>query len=294
MPTLRNKRTGETIFVPDQPSAPQGFPIGLQDPTMPYKAPGAVADINQSQASTARTNQQISQEGGLFDARKRQAEAEARLKEMQVAQAEAEARAKDPFNPAVMATVEADARRKLETIARIKQNIGGSWLPAVGTGAQTLAGIGGTGAANVAADTDTLRSGSALSEVLKMTMATGKNPFTPMSNSDVSLIANNTGNLSQTQDRENFMANLGNYENAYKRALAGAVGKRTLDSEIERLLPSIPENRREFFRQQAAKNYEERMSKPPQRPQSATTWYGTPRNAPRKSAGGAKFLGFED
>ncbi len=34
------------------------------------------------------------------------------------------------------------------------------------------------------------------------------------------------------------------------------------------------------------------MTPPPRR--AGTTWYGTPRNAPRKPAGGAKFLGFED
>lgn len=58
MPYIRNKRTGETIFVPDeQPqSAPTGVPIGPQDPTMGLKMPQAKATIDKTNADISNTN----------------------------------------------------------------------------------------------------------------------------------------------------------------------------------------------------------------------------------------------
>lgn len=54
MPYIRNKRTGETVFVPDEPqAAPTGIPVGPQDPTMGYKAPQAAADLQRTQAGIA-------------------------------------------------------------------------------------------------------------------------------------------------------------------------------------------------------------------------------------------------
>lgn len=50
MPYIRNKRTGETIFVPDQP---QGIPIGLQDPTMDLKRSQVQTGINAQQSNMA-------------------------------------------------------------------------------------------------------------------------------------------------------------------------------------------------------------------------------------------------
>lgn len=57
MPYIRNKRTGETIFVPDEPASPQGIPIGMQDPAMPYKAQGAALD-NQSKVAGMQNDAQ--------------------------------------------------------------------------------------------------------------------------------------------------------------------------------------------------------------------------------------------
>lgn len=283
MPYIRNKRTGETKWVPDEAGAPQ-MPA---DPTFPYKGQQAQVGIQAQQSNIAsdatnraRQQQQMAQSGELFGAQKRAAEAEALMKEMQAAAARAEMEAKSPLNPQQIQSAKTDAMSKLQTIDRIRANDRNSWLPTIGLGAETAAGIGGTGAANIATDLDTLKSGSALSEVLKMTQATGKNPFTPMSNSDVQLIANNVGNLSQRQDRPNFMANLDNYENAYRNAYVGAVGKETLDAEIARLLPTIPPAKREAFRADAMRRYNEKMTAP--RPPKRKTWWDKPTNAPRK------------
>lgn len=247
------------------------------DPTFGYKGPQAQASLGQTQASTAstqvnaqKTRQEIDQSAALFNAQKLEAEAKARLAELQAQQAQAEVDSKDPLNPQVLSSAAADAMSKLQTIDRIKKNVGSAWLPAIGFGAPTASGIGGTNAANVRTDIGTLKSGGALSEVLKMTQATGKNPFTPMSNSDVELIATNTGNLAQDQSPSNFNANLGNYQNAYTKAYAGAVGLKALNDEIRRLEPTIPASRRMAFRKDALRRYNERMAAQatPAQPQS--------------------------
>lgn len=50
MPYIRNKRTGEMVFVPD---APQSIPVGPQDPTYPFKAQQARTGIQAQQSNMA-------------------------------------------------------------------------------------------------------------------------------------------------------------------------------------------------------------------------------------------------
>lgn len=246
------------------------------DPAFATKGPQAAANLTQTgaqtastNASTARTNQQVQQSAALFDAQKREADAKAALAEMQAQQALAEVNSKDPLNPQALNSASADAMAKLQTIDRIRKNIKGAWLPAVGFGADTAASIGGTNAHDVKADIESLKAGGALSEVLKMSQATGKNPFTPMSNSDVELISRNTANLDQGQSSSNFDSNLQNYQKAYTKAYAGSVGLRTLNDEINRLLPTIPAPRRMAFRQDAIRRYNEKMAQPASPPSKA-------------------------
>lgn len=256
-------------------SGVQGVPIGMQDPTLDLKRPQAQAGIQAQQSnmqndvvSRARMQQQMQQEAALFDERQRAMAAEAALKQMQAKQAQTETQTRDPLNPTALGRMSADAMAKLQTIDRIKRNADSGLLPTIGFGAETVAGIGGTPAKDVATDLGNLKAGGALAEVLKMSQDTGRNPFTPMSNSDVELISRNIANLDQGQSRENFDANLKNYQDAYTRAYAGAEGLKTLNAEIARLLPSIPPAKREQFKAEALRRYNQKMS--------------TPRNAPRK------------
>lgn len=287
---IRNKRTGEVVFVPD---APQSVPVGPQNPTYPLQAPKMQADIGNTQANTSHTNvstqktqQEIDQAAALFDAQKREADAKALLAHYQAQQAEAEAQQKNPLNPQSIQGLSADAMAKLQTIDRIRNSAGAAWLPAVGFGAETAAGIGGTKAHDVQADLGSLKAGGALSEVLKLSQATGRNPLSPMSNSDVELIARNTANLDQGQTPTNFNSNLNNYQGAYTRAYAGAEGLRTLNSEIERLMPTIPPEKREAFKQEALRQYNERVS--------SMNLGNRPPRAQRQRSSGARFLGWEN
>lgn len=78
MPYIRNKRTGETVFVPDQPqqvAAPN-----------PLKVQGAQAGVESTQAGAARARGQESRDAALFELNRRKLVAEA-------AKAEADAKA---------------------------------------------------------------------------------------------------------------------------------------------------------------------------------------------------------
>ncbi len=236
MPRYRNKITGEIIDVPDGPQMPM-------NPTYPYQGPQAAADLSKTQVSNARTSQQMRQDDQMFPINKRLAELEAasradKLNQDRLAQeaAQREAEAKDPFNSDRLQSVQQEAMQQLQTIGRIGKNYSGSILPAIGTGAETVKSwMGGTAANNIAADAESLQSAGAMQRIMKMAADNGgKNPLTPMSNSDVAMLARGIGNLDQSQSPDNYFANLNAYGGAAKRAYAGAVGMSTLKQEMDR------------------------------------------------------------
>lgn len=193
----------------------------------------------------------------------------------------AKSEAADPYSRQNLDATIADAMSKLEAISRIGRAHKNSVLPITGFGAQTLAGIGGTGAASANTDIESLIAGGALSEVLRLSAQTGKNPFTPMSNSDVQLIARNRGNLSQASDPATFFANLKNYQRAYTQAYLGGKGmKRLYQLADERgLSPDKVERARRKLLSDS------RVTSP--QPRKKT-------NAGGRSSSQGEFLGFED
>lgn len=275
--------SGKPVWVDD--AAPRSIPIGPQDPAAPYRGQQAATGIQAQQSNIqsdainrARTGQQMQQDAALLPPRIREAQASAALKEQQARQAQVELASKDPFNAQQLGETRADAMSKLETIQRIARNHKEGLLPTIGFGAETVAGWGGNNAANIATDVDSLKAGGALSKILEMTRETGRNPFTPMSNTDVETISRNVGNLNQRQKPGNFFANLNNYQRAYTNAYAGATGKQTLDEEIQRLLPTIPPAQREKFKADALRLYTQKMS----------------RAAPRKPVKQSPVINFDD
>jgi hypothetical protein len=275
--------------------APQSIPIGPQDPAAQYRGQAAATGIAAQQSNMqndavnrTRTQQQIGQDAAMFPAQQQAAQAQAELAKLKAEQARAEAATKDPFNAGQLQAAEADALSKIQTIDRIRDTYNNSYLPSIGLGAEFVRDhFGGTAAADINADIGTLKAGGALSEVLKMTQETGKTPFTPMSNSDVDLIARNKGNLDQAQSPKNFFSNLKGYQDGYVRAYAGAVGKRTLDEEIQRRMPNIPADKREAFRALALRKYEQTMGR-------KSGLIGSSSRAKRQGGGSGAFLGWED
>lgn len=88
MPYLKNKMTGEVVFVPDGPARPP------MNPEMPFKAPQAQANVNQTQATTGKTivdtrktDQDIKHADALFNPDLRKKTAEAALAELQLERA---------------------------------------------------------------------------------------------------------------------------------------------------------------------------------------------------------------
>lgn len=130
------------------------------------------------------------------------------------------------LNPDTLAAVRADAVTKINSIRQIRGRIEGMPFPnATGAGfGDWLRHVPATAAHGIDAKIGTLKAGGALSEVLKLSAATGKNPFTPMSNSDVELISRNIGNLDQGQPAKDLIGELDLYERAYGRAFIGAKG----------------------------------------------------------------------
>ena len=99
-----------------------------------------------------------------------------------------------------------------------------SWF-ATGFLAPTMSNFGGTPAKTVQARTQTLKAGGSLKDIIAMSQANGgKNPLTPMSNSDVELIASGRGNLDIGQNDSAFQDEAAKYEDAYARGFQAAGG----------------------------------------------------------------------
>ncbi len=231
MPRYRDKVTGEIIYVPD---APQAIPIGMQDPTRDLKRPQAEASINSANTSAARTNQQIGQDAAMFPAQKQLADLQAQLAALKVQEAQKELNAKSPFNGEQLQSVKDGAWRNLQRIGRINENYREGWAPTIGFGSGAMRSIGGTRANDVATDLGGLQKSNALTEIMKMTQATGKNPFTPMSNTDVDTIAQSLGSASLDQSPDGFFKNLDDYKQAAIKAYAGSSGLQRLNEEMDR------------------------------------------------------------
>lgn len=128
------------------------------------------------------------------------------------------------LTPDKLKAVRVDALNKIILARQLKDKSRNGWF-ATGFMAPTMSGFGGTAARDVQAKADTLKAGGALAEVLKLTAANGgKNPFQPMSNSDVDLISRNVANLDIGQSDEEFQRATDQYEGAYSRAFLGANG----------------------------------------------------------------------
>lgn len=283
-------KNGNPVWVDD--IAPRTVPIGPQNPAFQYQGPQAQADLNRTNASIGNDAARLQIERERLAMQQQQQLMQAQEQQAKNEQLAREAETKNPYNAAQLESVRNDALNKLRTMDRIGSNYQNSTLPAIGFGAETVSGIGGTSAANIAAALEELKAGGAIAEVMKMTQATGKNPFTPMSNRDVDMIAKNIASVKQSQSPGEFFQAMKPYKDAYTRAYAGAVGAETLNSEIDRQYqkfitenPSTSPAQRQRFRSvlesDARKRYEATM-----RRQSL-------QNAPRKTQGGAKFLGFE-
>lgn len=123
-----------------------------------------------------------------------------------------------------MAAAREDALAKIRLARSLQERSRNKWF-GTGFGAGLASNIAGTPAYDIQADAQTLLSGGALRKIMEMAEQNGgKNPLTPMSNSDVNLIANSIANLDVGQSDEQFQRNAGQYERAYLNAFRAAGG----------------------------------------------------------------------
>lgn len=208
------------------------IPITGPDPKLAGQMEGQSLNNQQTQQGINRQDQ-------LTPWQIRAAKAQALKSEAELAQSQAST----ALTPDKLKAVRVDALNKIITARRLANQSRDGWF-ATGLFAPTAAKIGGTPARSAQAMADTLKSGGALSEILKMTAATGKNPFTPMSNSDVDLISRNLANLDIGQSDADFQRQVGTYEGAYRRAWKGAKGSdRALIDALNKLGLANPQER---------------------------------------------------
>lgn len=217
------------------PARPQGngiTQIGGADPRLP-------AQVEAAGLGNQQTRQQMGQTAQMAPLQMREQVAKTGLAEANLNKE----RAGTALTPDKLKSVRVDALNKIITARRL-QNMTGDWF-ATGFAAPTLSKVGGSNARTAKGLADTLAAGGALAEVLKLSQATGKNPFTPMSNSDVDLISRNIANLDTGQSDAEVRRQAGTYEGAYRRAWKGAKGNdRALLDALNKLGLATPDEKR--------------------------------------------------
>jgi len=220
----------------------QGFTqISPADPRLP-------AQVESTQLGNQRTRQQMGQDAAIAPLQVREQRAKTIKAERDLA-AQGEP---GKLTPEALKSVRLDAAKKFLLARQLKKK-SEEGLFATGFMAPTMAGWGGTNAADVEAGAGTLKAGGALAEILKLTAQNGgKNPFTPMSNSDVDLIARNVANLDVKQTDKTFQQSVGAYEGAYKRGFMGAGGNyNALLRQLDKLGLATPAEKAQLQKQGA-------------------------------------------
>lgn len=177
-----------------------------------------------------RANQQYQQDAATWEATKLKAEADARKAVADAAKAERENGGKKA--PDELAAVRAEAIDKIKLARSLQQRSRDGWFT-TGFGAGIAGRIGGTPAYDLAQDTETLKNAGALTRIMEMARESGgKNPLTPLSNSDFRALASSLSNLETGQSDDQYQRNVQRVIDLYERAYKGAGGT-DLEGDID-------------------------------------------------------------
>lgn len=122
------------------------------------------------------------------------------------------------------ADLKTEALTKLKLIKSLGERSRNGWF-ATGFGATTAGSIPGTTAYDVKNDTATVSNSGALQRIMEMAKTNGgKNPLTPLSNSDFQALSQSVSNLDPAQSDEQYQRNLGVYKDIFTRAYIAAGG----------------------------------------------------------------------
>ncbi len=127
--------------------------------------------------------------------------------------------------PQAMDNARQEALSKIKLARTLRKRSKEDWF--TGGGWQTLSGVPFIGQRqfDFAKDTETLKHAAALQRIMEMSAANGgKNPLTPLSNSDFQALASSLTSLDPGQSDEQFQTNLDVIEDLYRRMYQGAGG----------------------------------------------------------------------
>lgn len=143
-----------------------------------------------------------------------------------------EAGATVPKTESDLAAVRAEAIDKIRLARSLQQRSRDGWFT-TGFGSGIAGAINGTPAYDLAQDTETLKNAGALTRIMEMSRENGgKNPLTPLSNSDFQALASSLSNLETGQSDEQYQRNVQRVIDLYTRAYQGAGGK-DLEGDID-------------------------------------------------------------
>lgn len=143
-----------------------------------------------------------------------------------------EAGATVPKSESDLAAVRAEAIDKIRLARSLQQRSRDGWFT-TGFGSGITGAINGTPAYDLAQDTETLKNAGALTRIMEMSRENGgKNPLTPLSNSDFQALASSLSNLETGQSDEQYQHNVQRVIDLYTRAYQGAGGK-DLEGDID-------------------------------------------------------------
>ncbi len=121
-------------------------------------------------------------------------------------------------------SVRAEALDKIKLARTLQQRSRDGWFT-TGLGSSLAAIVNGTPAYDVKQDTETLKNAGALTRIMEMAKTNGgKNPLTPLSNSDFQALASSLSNLETGQSDEQYQRNVQRVIDLYTRAYKGAGG----------------------------------------------------------------------
>lgn len=189
---------------------------------MPVTGPKAPAPQTAAQAQGDILGNQVkAADLANAPAQARKAAADARKAEADAIKAEKEA---NPNANKDLEAVRLEALDKIKLARSLKDRSKNGWFT-TGFGSALAAAPGGTAAYDVKADTETLKNAGALQRIMEMAQTNGgKNPLTPLSNSDFQALASSLSNLDTSQSDEQYQRNVQRVEDLYMRAYKGAGG----------------------------------------------------------------------
>lgn len=109
-----------------------------------------------------------------------------------------------------------------EVIADIRKTNAGAWLPTTGAAGSVMSGVGGTAAADISANLETLKAAASFGSLQAMRQASPTGAaLGAVSDTEIKLLNAEIAALSQSQSQEQFLRNLDRFQRVYNDIVNG-------------------------------------------------------------------------